>query len=317
MPTTILTKLYNAQGNDVIDKILAEELGLSEAVLHGHIEALRQEGYDITGEINRGFSLNNWQTLIIPDEVRSKLPEYSLFQEIIYYPILDSTSVLAKELASGGAPRGTVIIAGKQRAGKGRMGRKWESPPGGLWFSIILRPDLPLHKLPFLSLAFAVSIAEGIEEHTGETCQVKWPNDVILRDKKVAGILLEVNSSSEDKQEVILGIGVNLNQEDFGELNYKATSIKRALNQETLSNDILPILLSNLEKNYNLFLNEGFEPIRRKFKAKCNHLGKGVNINRQDKLIAGINIDIDSQGSLVIAAEGQEIRLTTGEVNIF
>ncbi len=317
MRTKILTKLYAAQGGYLADSSLVKELGVSAAALWKDIEALEQEGYDITGVGNEGYRLNNWQGVILPDEVISKLADSKLFKEIIYYPVLDSTSILAKKLASDGTEAGTIIIAGKQTAGKGRMGRKWESPPGGLWFSIILRPDLPLTKLPLLSLAFAVAIAEGIEQHTGETCQVKWPNDVILKNKKVAGILLEINSSADDKQELILGIGVNLNQDDFGEeLNDKATSIKKALNQEVLSNDILPILLIHIESNYNLFMTAGFEPIRTRFKAKCNHFGKMININQEDKLIKGINTDIDSQGSLVLTMDGQEIRLTTGEVKI-
>lgn len=319
MRQKILTKLYELKGAPVSGNDLAAELGISRVAVWKHIEALKQEGYDITGISGQGYNLNDWPSLIWPDEIMNNLNS-RLIKEILFYPTLDSTNELAKELlADKKAKEGLVIVAGKQTAGKGRLGRIWESPAGGLWFSIILSPKLPLHELPLLSLVFAVAIAAALDEISNSKCGIKWPNDIFINDKKVAGILLEVSGQVDNIDSVIAGIGININiSQDIwsNDTRHIATSLLEETNQIIPNNIILPVVLSYLEKYYNLFISNGFVEIREDFKNRCVHLNKKVSVKQVNKLVTGINTDIDSQGNMVLKVDNDIIRVTTGDVKI-
>lgn len=320
MRQRILAKLYELKGNPVSGNNLAEELGISRVAVWKHIEALKQEGYDITGVSGKGYSLNDWTSVIWPDEIMKNLNS-GLVDRILYYPILNSTNELAKELlANRKAQEGLVIVAGKQTSGKGRLGRLWESPAGGLWFSIILSPKLPMYKLPLLSLVFAVAVASALDEFLYTTCGIKWPNDIFVNDKKIAGILLEVSGQVDHIDSVIAGIGININiSPDLlsGDTRNIATSLLELTGGQIPNNIILPVVLSSLEKYYNLFLISGFESIREEFKSRCVHLNKKVTVQQVNKQITGINTDIDNQGNMVLKVnEKDSVCITTGDVKI-
>lgn len=319
MRQKILTKLYELKGAPVSGNDLAAELGISRVAVWKHIEALKQEGYDITGISGQGYSLHDWACVIWPDEIMNNL-DSRLVKEILFYPTLDSTNELAKELlADKKAKEGLVIVAGKQTAGKGRLGRIWESPAGGLWFSIILSPKLPLHELPLLSLVFAVAVASALDEFLNTRCGIKWPNDIFVNDKKIGGILLEVSGQVDNIDSVIAGIGININiSRDIWSNDTRdiAISLLEVTNQIIPNNIILPVVLSHLEKYYTLFINNGFIDIREEFKNRCVHLNRKVTVKQVNKGLTGINTDIDDQGNMVLKVGKDIIRITTGDVKI-
>ncbi|NLB89010.1 MAG: biotin--[acetyl-CoA-carboxylase] ligase [Syntrophomonadaceae bacterium] len=319
MRQRILAKLYELKGTPVSGNDLAEELGISRVAVWKHIDALKQEGYDITGVSGKGYSLNDWTSVIWPDEIIKNLNS-GLVKQILFYPTLNSTNELAKELlANKKAKEGLVIVAGRQTSGKGRLGRVWESPAGGLWFSIILSPKLPLHELPLLSLVLAVAVASALDEFLDTTCGIKWPNDVFINDKKIAGILLEVSGQVDNIDSVIAGIGININiSPDIWSSATKniATSLFEVTSRPIPNNIILPVVLSHIEKYYNLFITNGFAPIREVFKERCVHLNKKVSVKQVNKLVTGINTDIDNQGNMVVKVGNDIVCITTGDVKI-
>lgn len=319
MRERILAKLYELKGSPVSGNDLAEELGISRVAVWKHIEALKQEGYDITGVSGKGYSLNDWTSVIWPEEILNK-SKSGLFNQIIFYPTLNSTNELAKELVTQKkAKEGLVIVAGKQTSGKGRLGRIWESPAGGLWFSIVLSPKLPIHELPLLSLVLAVGVASALDEFINTGCGIKWPNDVFINGKKVAGILLEVSGQVDNIDNVIVGIGININvspetwSHDTKDI---ATSLLEVTNRQIPNNLVLPVVLAYIEKYYRLFITNGFAPIREEFKSRCVHLHKEVSVKQVNRVVTGINTDIDSQGNMVLKVGEDILCITTGDVKI-
>ncbi len=298
-------------------KRMADELAISGVAIWKHIEALRQEGYDINGVAGRGYRLNNWQNVIIPSEVMQGLGKAELIRQIMYCPVVDSTNELAKELAASNE-EGLVIVAGQQRAGKGRLGRKWDSPLGGIWFSIILKPRLPLSKLALLSLVFALALGKALDKFTEKPSQLKWPNDVFIADKKVAGILLEVSGQPDRVDNLIAGFGINVNISSDAWVieDEKITSLLIENHRVMENSHILTEVLSYIEEYYYLFLQEGFEQIRQEFKAKCLHLGQDVSIQQFKATITGRCMDIDEQGSMILKVDDEIMRITTGDVKI-
>ncbi len=318
MRQKILAKLYELRGAYISGNDLAKALGVSRVAVWKHIEALKQEGYDITGISGKGYSLKDEGSIIIPPEVMRNMPDSNLFKQILFYPTVNSTNETAKTLvADKKGEEGIVIVARKQTAGKGRLGRRWESGVGGLWFSLILRPRLPLRELPLLSLVFAVAVAKALDQFLVTPSQIKWPNDVLVKGKKIGGILLEGSGQVDNVENVIVGIGININQESWADdIGKIATSLKQETKEEVSNNVILPVVLSSLESYYNLFINEGFAAIREEFKEKCLHLGQSVSVQQMNQAVTGINTDIDIQGSMLLKVNDDIIHVTTGDVKI-
>ncbi len=241
-------------------------------------------------------------------------------KRVYYFEELDSTNNKAYELAEGGAEEGTIVIADAQTRGKGRLGRRWESPAGvNLYLSIILRPKLALTRAPLITLMASIGVCEAIKEAFGMEPKIKWPNDILLNDRKVCGILVETQSISDRLRFVILGIGINLNMEIPDYLRNKAISIKGITNKEVNRSEFSRILIKMVEKWYNIFLNRGDEVIIQEWKRYSTMREGGLIrvLSLGGGVIEGYYLGLDRDGALLLRdREGGIRRIMEGDVTL-
>jgi BirA family biotin operon repressor/biotin-[acetyl-CoA-carboxylase] ligase len=236
-------------------------------------------------------------------------------QRVIYYPSLPSTNDAAKKEAQQGAAEGTVIVAGEQTAGRGRMKRGWLSPKGSIALSIILYPELAY--LPYLIMVASLGVARCIEKVAGLKAQIKWPNDVLINQKKVCGILIESELKGKRADYAIMGIGVNanLNPAGFPEIPPTATSLSQELGREVSQLDMVRCLLAEIESLY-LALPAG-DAVYREWRDNLITLGKKVRLSSEETSYEGIAESVASDGSLLLRQpDGSLIKIVAGDVSL-
>lgn len=237
-----------------------------------------------------------------------------------YYSQVESTNQIARELAKKYAVAGTVVLADRQTGGEGRLGRRWVSGDGGLWFSVILKPSIQLENTPPITLMASVAIAEAIEKNTQLKPGIKWPNDIYINGRKVCGILTEVVTGEDDSYSIIVGIGINVNitKEAFGqELTLTATSLSMELKREVERDEFFYKTLYQLEKWYTIWHDRGFQPIKDAWKKHNITLGNQVKISSYDEIIYGQALDMDDHGALLVkGSNGEMRRFNHGEVSL-
>ncbi len=218
--------------------------------------------------------------------------------------VLSSTQKKAHELANDNAPEGTLVVADKQTAGRGRMSRVWHSQEGtGIWMSLILRPDIPLQKTPQLTLLAAVAVVQGIEEATGLQTDIKWPNDILIHGKKAVGILTEMQAEEDRVRSVIIGTGINVNQEadDFPEeLKEIATSLSLAAGEKIDRASVMQHILLSFEKRYRDYLTHGFTPIKLLWESYALGIGSELRARTLNGTFYGKALGIDEEGVLLL-----------------
>ena len=240
---------------------------------------------------------------------------------IKHYDSIDSTNLEARRLIGQNCGHGTVVTAESQTDGKGRLGRAWNSARGaGLWFSVVLEPRIPVHQVSLYSFAAAVSVAEGIQLSTGLSSQVKWPNDVLLKGRKVCGILLELVAERNQPVRVIIGIGINANQqmEDFPEdVQHKAVSLAMETGKSVDRQQVLDAVLERLAFYSAELEQNGFAAIRETWTALSCVSGKAVQIVQQGKpVLYGTALGLDDDGALLVQTEQGTERITAGDVSL-
>lgn len=252
------------------------------------------------------------------DTIAAHLTTRWLGRALHCFEQLESTNTTARELVAGGTPHGTAVIADAQTKARGRLGRSWASPAGkNLYLSIVLRSDLPVDRLPQLSLLAGVATCETIDAWHPAT--IKWPNDVLIDGRKVVGILSEL-AGADATRAVILGIGVNLNAEssDFpAELRDKATSLRLATGREVDRAHFTGALLNHLEARYDQLGREGFDPIAAAWRARAPMLGRPIRVQEPGAVVEGTVIDLAEDGALRLRlADGSEHRVVAGDVTV-
>lgn len=314
---------FLAEGGDdyISGAALSDKLGLSRTAVWKHVEQLRKLGYRIDAQSAKGYRL-----LEVPDrlsalEVGPLLSTRELGRTLHHYESLESTNVKAFELAQEGGFHGEVIVTEHQTQGKGRRGRAWSSPAGkSLAMSVILRPELPPSRAPEVTLVAAVALTETLRD-SGVEGDIKWPNDVQIAGKKVAGILTELSADVERVHFIVLGIGVNLNTElkdfppDVAEL---ATSVSLARNSRVHRALFTAALLGKLEYWLDRWAEDGFEPVRKKWKELTSTLGQEVLVRADQRELRGVAEDIDESGALLLRigdpVNGKVERVLSGDV---
>ncbi|WP_163992633.1 biotin--[acetyl-CoA-carboxylase] ligase [Pyxidicoccus caerfyrddinensis] len=297
---------------------LSGKLGLSRTAVWKRVEALRTKGYRIEAISARGYRLLEVPDRLTSLELAPLLTTHDLGRTVHHHDSVGSTNEVAFRLAQDGAEHGEVVVAEQQTAGKGRRGRAWVSPPGlNLYFSAILRPELPPQRAPELTLVAAVALAEALREQ-GTEAAIKWPNDVHLDGRKVAGILTELSAEPERVHFVIVGVGVNLNSraEHFpDELRETATSLALATGQRVLRARFAATLWGRMEEWLDRYLEEGFDPVRARWKALSSTLGQDVLVRTDRQELRGRAEDIDPSGALMVRTEGGSLeRVLAGDV---
>ncbi|MDP3014789.1 MAG: biotin--[acetyl-CoA-carboxylase] ligase [Candidatus Subteraquimicrobiales bacterium] len=315
---SVLSFLRKSKIKHISGEEISKHLSLSRTAIWKAIQTLKEEGYKIDASPRLGYRLIQAPDLLLPLEIKQNLSTRILGSEIHHFNEVGSTNNLAKDLARRGAVEGTLVIAERQSLGKGRFGRHWVSPSGGLWFSLILKPEILPLDAPKVTLLAGVAITETIQKTLGLNARIKWPNDLLIDGKKVAGLLTEMSAEIDRVDFIILGIGINVNVDitDFPrELRSKVTSLKEALSRKVDRIDFLKSLLVCLERYY-LELKEGkTESILSRWKELNDTLGAYVKVSSLEEEIVGEALSLDEHGGLILRLESGEKRVIySGEI---
>jgi len=294
---------------------ISHRLGITRQALWKHIQILKDAGYDIVAVPHLGYKLISSPDRLVPFEVTRELNTKFIGKKIYYFDTVSSSMDVAWQLGIKGSSEGTVVIAETQTKGRGRLGRNWFSPKyKGIYLSLILRPKILPNQTPLLTLMSAVSICEAIREKTGLTCQIKWPNDILIHHKKLGGILTELNAETDLSHFVVIGIGLNVNN-DKKTLLAGVTSLKEQKKEEVNRLDLLQEILRKIEENYFVFQKKGGKPIIDKWRDWSISLGRRVRVIFQKEHIEGQAIDIDIDGGLLVRNDsGLTQKVMAGDV---
>lgn len=307
----LLEAFTNNEEDFLSGQHLADLIGCSRTAVWKHIEELRKEGFELEAVRRKGYRIVTVPEKITANEVRLGLTTKRLGQQIHYEDTVDSTQKVAQRLSFEGAPDGTVVIAEVQTAGRGRMDRRWYAPKfTGVWMSVLLRPNLLPQKAPQLTLIVAVAVVQAIEEMTDLHPQIKWPNDILIGYKKVTGILTEMEAESDRIKSIIIGIGINVNQEVESypeELQSIATSLFIETGQKVNRAELIRHVLVKLEKLYDIYLAEGFYPIKILWESYAVSIGKMITARMMNGNIYGKALGITDEGVLMIEDEAGKI----------
>lgn len=316
----ILSILYNSFGHWVSGEDISRELGISRTAVWKNINILRDTGYIIESSNKSGHRLTSSNNILNEFAVRQNLTT-SVFgkRDIHIFESIGSTNIEAFQLATAGAPEGTIVLADSQNAGKGRMGRAWSSPSGkNVYISVILRPTIPPYLAPRLTIVTAVALSDTLKDAGVPEHRIKWPNDILVKDKKLSGILTEMKGDTDAIEFIITGIGININAtlDDYPpELHSTVTSLNIILNRITDRNDFIALLLSNFEKNYNRFLQGEFSGILTTWKEQADIVNREIKVQQFNEIFSGRVIDLNEDGNLIVDT-GVEIRtVNSGDIN--
>lgn len=298
---------------------ISRRLKVTRTAVWKRVRRLRALGYEIEASTRSGYRLIRSPDLLSPSEIKSFLTTKWMGKTIHYFLSIDSTNSKAYQLALGGAEEGEVVIAESQEEGRGRLGRHWFSPPFlNLYLSAILRPKIPPHQASLITLMAAVATADAIQKYSGLLPLIKWPNDILLGDRKVAGLLNEIHSEMDRIHFVILGIGVNLNMNGrmfSKEIRAVATSLKREMGKTISRKVFLCSVLEALERWYAIFSKEGGAPVLEAWREKAKIEGKRVKVTSFGETLSGIAVDVDSDGVLILKTKnGEQKRIVAGDV---
>lgn len=315
-----ILELLRRQEGFLSGEDIGRELSITRAAVWKGIKKLREEGYEIEAVTNRGYRLTNPETMYNKRELEQGLKTKTMGQTVYFYEETDTTNNRARELALEGAPEGTLVVAEKQTAGRGRRGKVWESPLGtGIWMSLVLRPQIMPAEASVLTLLCGLATAEAIEAETGLSAGIKWPNDILINGKKAVGILTEMDCEMSEVHFVIPGIGINVNTASFPpEIAEIATSLYLECGKTVSRRRLVHKVLERLEEHYETFLRTGsFAAMLEDYRKHCITLGKEVHVLGREPFFAEA-LDITPEGELLVrrADNGKEEVVFSGEVSI-
>jgi BirA family transcriptional regulator, biotin operon repressor / biotin---[acetyl-CoA-carboxylase] ligase len=316
----ILSVLRQAGPDGIGAATLALRLRQDPAVLAQRISELRDLGYDIEATPHVGFRLAGVPDLLHADDLISRLPVQRVIgRDIQVFQQTTSTNDVVEKLARDGVPEGVVVFAESQTKGRGRLGRKWISPPEqGLWFSVLLRPQLPPASVTQLTIAAATAVARAIRTQSSLAPQIKWPNDILVSGKKVAGILTELSAELDQVRYVVIGIGVDVNVMEFPpDLDGSATSLALEAGRRFVRGEMAAAILAELDADYARIKRGEFAALAEEWEQHCITLGRRVHIHIGDRTVSGRAESLDNDGALLLRTDhGHLERIVGGDVTL-
>ncbi len=318
----VLSALKERKGEWVSGEALSEILKVSRTSVWKQVKTLLAEGYEIESAPKKGYRISAPADLLSPEEVRPGLATKVFGQkDYFYYREIDSSNNRARLLASEGYPEGTVVVAEMQTTGRGRRGRSWYSPAiQGIYVSVILRPVLPLKEISRVSLVTAVAVAATLESELSLQPRIKWPNDVLVDNKKIAGILSEAVTDMDGVEYIVVGIGLNINNkiQDFPtDFRTPATSARAEHDHPDSRIKVLQGLLLHLENYYQQLLQGNFTLTLDKARSLSMVIGQEVRLDTVNGFTVGQAVDIDDSGFLLVRdQQGTNHTIMSGEISI-
>lgn len=316
----ILKAFHDHPGRFISGEELSQTCGCSRTAVWKHIEELRKDGYEVEAVRKSGYRLLGAPDRLSAAEITAGLDTDRMGQHVIAHDEVVSTQPLAHDAAARGAKEGTLVLAELQTGGKGRLGRPWHSPKGtGIWMSLIIRPAIPLPKTPQMTLLTAVSVARAIREETGLPVKIKWPNDIFIGDKKVCGILTELNAESDRVNYLVIGIGLNANSvaEDFPEELAKiATSLRIESGEPIKRARFIQQFCRIFEEEYDHYLAHGFARAKAEWEKHSYTIGRWVNVQTISQRLEGRAVGLDEEGVLMVEDQDGAIhKVYSADVN--
>ncbi len=326
MKTEILKLLRGTDGY-VSGQQISEMTGVSRTAVWKTVRRLQEEGYQVEAVRNRGYRIVDGPDVMTKEELESLMSTRWAGKNIVYYDVTDSTNLRARQLGDEGAPHGTLAVADRQTAGRGRRGRSWESPAGSsIYMSVLLRPEIPPDKAAMLTLVMACSAAEGIrgcleQEVSGEIpqVQIKWPNDIIINGKKLVGILTEMSSQIDYINHVTVGVGINVNMTEFPEaISQTATSLRLECGHAVKRSPVIAAVMERLEANYDIFMKtQDLSGLMEKYSSMLVNRDREVRVIGVRESYQAHAEGITKTGELIVRREdGTVENICAGEVSV-
>lgn len=318
MRSKILELLRSKHGKCISGAEIASQLGVSRTAIWKHINELKSAGYHIESKARSGYCLLECPDKLLPELVKHNLSTSFIGQNVISYEDIPSTNNEAKVLAAQGAVEGTVVVSEAQSTGKGRLERSFFCPTGGLWFSVILRPDFLPQEAPKCTLMAAVAVARAMRD-MGLDAGIKWPNDIYCQGRKLTGILTEMSAEMDRINYLVVGIGINANipLESFPEdIRNKAGSISGILGHDIDRVVFLQKILTYMENLYVDVLKNGFDWALDQWREYSITLGQLIDVVGVQEKFAGVAEDIDEDGALLVRTDTGLRRVLAGDVSI-
>ncbi len=316
---TLLTLLAENATIVISGERIAKEIGVTRSAVWRWVQRLRELGVRVKGQTATGYFLEKVPDIITPDLLRKRVNGKLFGKRFYHFFKTDSTNRVAMELAYAGEEEGAVILAEEQTAGRGRAGRKWHSESGmGIYVTVLLRPRLsPVHA-PLLTMLAGLSLHSAILAQTGLNAELKWPNDILVQSKKLGGILTEMHAEPSQVRFVIVGIGLNVNQEKFpAELSSIATSLRTESGKPHSRLELLVRLLREFETDYNRFLKEGPSYVVERFADVSQFAnGKRVRVDTGRDTYTGRTAGLSADGLLLVKKDdGETVTVVAGDVS--
>jgi BirA family biotin operon repressor/biotin-[acetyl-CoA-carboxylase] ligase len=315
----ILNLLRSSCSGFISGEELARKCGISRTMVWKHIKSLEHEGFGIEAVPSQGYKITTIPDILRQSDIKPGPKTTVIGKKIHFLTEVASTNTLTMEMAAEGTPEGTVVIAEKQTNGKGRLGRKWISPKGNLYLSVVLRPNIPMHKAPLITLTGAVAVASAIRTSCGLKAGIKWPNDILISGKKVSGLLTEMSAEQDRIRHIVLGIGVDVNME-MGELPPEVRRLTTTLAAEAGAKvnrlALLRQVLRDLERWYQKFLNNDIDVLEEWKKLNVT-VGNRITVSGAGEALDGLAQGVDRDGRLILRLDDGTIRtVAAGDVTI-
>ncbi|MEG0371176.1 MAG: biotin--[acetyl-CoA-carboxylase] ligase [Clostridium sp.] len=315
----IVLEYLKASNDYVSGEDISRELSVSRTAIWKNINKLRELGYNIESSSKKGYKLLGSVDIITKEEIMPLITTKYIGRDIVYFNEIGSTNDEIKRLAKNGAAEGTLVIANMQTNGRGRLQRVWEDSRGeNISMSLLLRPLIPPFMAPGITQVVALSVVNGLKKSCDLDFTIKWPNDIILNNKKVCGILTEMDGEIDNLNYIIVGVGINVNQMSIhDEISHKATSINIEYGKKIDRKIVVSNILNEFEENYEVFKSEGISSFIEELKKNSALIGKRVTISNPFKTFNAQVVDIDKEGYLVVKGEdGSTQSVVGGEVSI-